>query len=159
MKKIGIFLSVVLFCTIYLSSQAQIAVRGDIMYTMSGDPIKDGIVLLQNGKIEKVGTSTQVEIPEGYEVYSGKVVTPGLVDAHSTVGFSGIYNDQKADQEQLDKSGPIQPELRALDAYNPREELVSFLNYFGVTTVHTGHGPGALISGQTFVVKTYGNTI
>jgi imidazolonepropionase-like amidohydrolase len=31
---------------------------------------------------------------------------------------------------------------------------VAYLRSLGVTTVHTGHGPGALISGQTFVIKT-----
>ena len=30
---------------------------------------------------------------------------------------------------------------------------------FGVTTVHTGHGPGALVSGQTMVVKTRGRDV
>ena len=29
----------------------------------------------------------------------------------------------------------------------------------GITTVHTGHGPGAVISGQTMVVKTVGDTV
>jgi hypothetical protein len=28
-----------------------------------------------------------------------------------------------------------------------------------VTTLHTGHAPGELISGQTLVVKTSGNTV
>jgi hypothetical protein len=54
----------------------------------------------------------------------------------------------------LETSGPIQPELRALDAYNAREALVAYLRGFGVTTVHTGHAPGELITGQTIVVKT-----
>jgi imidazolonepropionase-like amidohydrolase len=30
---------------------------------------------------------------------------------------------------------------------------------FGVTTIHTGHGPGALISGQTLIAKTSGATV
>jgi imidazolonepropionase-like amidohydrolase len=49
--------------------------------------------------------------------------------------------------------------LRALDAYNAREKLVEWLRGFGVTTVHTGHAPGELISGQTTIVKTWGETI
>jgi cytochrome b involved in lipid metabolism len=58
------------------------------------------------------------------------------------------------DQDQLEKSSPIQPELRAIDAYNPEEKLVGYVRDFGVTTMHTGHGIGALVSGQTMVVKT-----
>lgn len=137
---------------------AQIAVLGDTVYTMAGDPIPEGVVLVSDGKIEAVGPAADVQIPSGYDTLSAKVVTPGLVDAHSTVGLSGIFN-QPQDQDQLDTSAPIQPELRAIDAYNPREQLVEWLRQFGITTVHTGHGPGALISGQTMVVKTSGETV
>jgi imidazolonepropionase-like amidohydrolase len=74
------------------------------------------------------------------------------------VGLAGAMN-QPHDQDQLERSAPIQPELRAIDAYNAREELVEWLRGFGVTTVHTGHGPGALASGQTMVVKTAGDNV
>jgi imidazolonepropionase-like amidohydrolase len=58
----------------------------------------------------------------------------------------------------LEKSDAIQPELRAIDAYNKDEMLVNFLLSLGITTVHTGHGPGALASGQTMIVKTYSDS-
>ncbi|PKP97229.1 MAG: hypothetical protein CVT76_04985, partial [Alphaproteobacteria bacterium HGW-Alphaproteobacteria-15] len=59
----------------------------------------------------------------------------------------------------LETSAPIQPQLRAIDAYNPRDRLVEWLRELGVTTIHTGHGPGSLVSGQTMVVKTVGDTV
>jgi len=132
---------------------AQLAVRGDKVYTMSGAPITDGVVLVRGGKIERVGTASQVPIPSGYKLLRAKVVTPGLVDAHSTVGLSGYLN-QPHDQDMLEKSAPIQPELRAIDAYDGRERLIGYLRGLGITTIHTGHGPGALISGQTMIAKT-----
>ena len=138
--------------------QAQMAVRGETVYTMAGAPIRDGVVLVRDGKIERVGPAAQVTIPAGYQVLSAKVVTPGLVDAHSVVGLAGAMN-QPHDQDQLERSSPIQPELRAIDAYNAREDLVAWLRGFGVTTVHTGHGPGALASGQTMIVKTRGDNV
>lgn len=130
---------------------AQIAVKGETVYTMAGAPIKNGVVLLKDGKIEAVGANLQV--PQQYKVYTAKVVTPGLVDAHTTVGLAGIYN-VPADQQQLETTAPIQPELRALDAYNPNEQLVEWVRNHGTTTINTGHGPGALISGQTMTLKT-----
>jgi len=139
-------------------SQGQIAIKGEQVHTVSGGVITNGVVLIKDGKIESVGTEEEVEIPSTYSVYVGKVVTPGLVDAHATVGMTGIYN-QSQDNDHLDKSNPIQPELRAFDAYNPQEELVTYLRKNGITTVHTGHSPGALISGQTMIAKTVGNTI
>ncbi len=137
---------------------AQIAVKGETVFTMAGEPIKNGVVLVKDGKIEAVGAAAQVSIPAGYRVISAKVVTPGLIDAHSVVGLNGYLN-QPTDQMALDGSGPIQPELRAFDSYNSREVLVQWLREFGVTTVHTGHQPSALVSGQTMVVKTAGNEV
>ena len=36
--------------------------------------------------------------------------------------------------------------------------LVGWLRSHGVTTIHTGHGPGALVSGGTMIAKTAGDT-
>ena len=137
---------------------AQVAVRGDVIHTMAGPPIRNGVVVIQDGKIIAVGAAETVTIPSGFRVLQAKVVTPGLIDAHSTVGLSGILN-QKQDQDQLERSAPIQPELRAIDAYNAHDKLITWVRNFGITTLHTGHAPGELISGQTCIVKTTGNTI
>jgi imidazolonepropionase-like amidohydrolase len=137
---------------------AQVAVRGEIVYTMAGSPLKDGVVLIKEGKIDKVGAASGVTIPTGYRTLVAKVVTPGLIDAHTVVGLSG-YTNQPQDQDQLEPSGPIQPELRAIDAYNPEERLVAWVRGFGITTIHTGHAPGAIVSGQTMVVKTRGKDV
>ncbi len=130
------------------------AVRAETLYTMAGPPVKGGVVVVRDGKIAAVG---EVEVPEGLEVVEAKVVMPGLVDAHATVGLSGVLNVPH-DQDQLETSSPIQPELRAIDAYHARDPLVEWVRGLGVTTLHTGHGPGALISGQTMVVKTHGRS-
>ncbi|HEU4563675.1 MAG TPA: amidohydrolase family protein [Gemmatimonadaceae bacterium] len=151
--------SVALLALAPLAAHAQVAVRGETVHTMAGAPIRDGVVLVgRDGKIERVGPASQVRIPQGYRTLAAKVVTPGLVDAHTVVGLAGALN-QPHDQDQLDRTNPIQPELRAVDAYNAEEELVAFLRGMGVTTLHTGHGPGALVSGQTMVVKSRGRTV
>lgn len=150
-----------LLLTFFLLSSkasAQVAVRGETVYTMAGEPIKDGVVLITNGKIERVGPLSKVLIPSNYRTIRARVVTPGLIDARSVVGLSGYLN-QPTDQSQLELSTAIQPELRAFDAYDARERLVEWLRRFGITTVHTGHAPGALISGQTMIVKTVGDNV
>jgi imidazolonepropionase-like amidohydrolase len=150
-------LGAVLMCT--ASASAQVAVRGETVHTMAGAPIKDGVVLVgKDGKIERVGPAASVRVPAGYKLLRAKVVTPGLVDAHSVVGLAGYLN-QPHDQMQLETSSAIQPELRAIDGYNAREALVEWLRIHGVTTIHTGHAPGALVPGQTMVVKTRGDEV
>lgn len=137
---------------------AQTAVKADILYTMAGEPVTDGVVLIRDGKIERVGSQSRISIPDDYTVYEAAVVTPGLIDARTVVGLAGYYNYDH-DQDQLERSHPFQPELRAFDAYNAREPLVGWLRGHGITTMHTGHGPGALASGQTMIVKTVGDTV
>lgn len=133
------------------SPSAQIAVKADTIYTMAGKKVLNGVVLIKGNKIDAVGAN--LSIPEGYTIYTANVVTPGIIDVRSTVGLSGAYN-QSFDQNQLETSSSIQPELRAIDAYNPEDVLVGWLRQNGITTLHTGHGWGALMSGQTMVVKT-----
>src|SRR4029453_5271361 len=139
------------------AAHAQVAVKGKVIHTMAGPAIEDGMVLVRDGKVAAVGKAADLKVPEGFQVLEAAVVTPGLIDAHSVVGLAGVYN-QAHDQDQLEASAPVQPELRALDAYNPRERLIEWLRGFGITTLHTGHAPGELISGQTMLVKTAGET-
>ncbi|HVP73211.1 MAG TPA: hypothetical protein VMS30_05690, partial [Phycisphaerales bacterium] len=146
-------------CGFAPSAVAQnIAIKGKTIHTMAGEPITDGVVIIRDGKIAALGPAAATPIPDGLAVREANVVTPGLIDAHGTVGVSGLYNSPH-DQDQIDHSGPVQPELRAIDAYNPNDKLVEYLRGFGITTVHTGHAPGELISGQTCIVKTRGTTI
>lgn len=138
--------------------QAQTAVKGETVWTMAGEPITDGVVLIKNGKIEAVGAVANIKIPNDYKIISAKVVTPGLIDAHSVIGLAGYLN-QPQDQMQIENSSSMQPELRAIDAYNAEEKLIEWVRSFGVTTIHTGHAPGALISGQTMIAKTFGKEV
>lgn len=152
-----LFLASVLLAAPAMLRAEKLAVLGDTVHTMTGAPLKPGVVLVRDGKIEAVGPAAAVKIPDGYRILRAAVITPGLIDAHATVGLSGILN-QPHDQDQLEKSGSFQPELRAIDAYNARDPLVAWIRSYGVTTVNTGHAPGALSSGQTMIVKLLGRT-
>ncbi len=142
---------------------AQVAVRAETLHTVSGPPIQNAVVIAgADGKIEWVGPAADANIPDGARVLEAAVVTPGLVDPHSVVGLSGALNSNVGpvrDQDQLERSSPIQPDLRAIDAYDANETLVEWVRSYGVTTLHTGHGPGALISGQTMIAKTRGRNV
>ncbi len=140
------------------ASAQDLAVRGAIVHTLEGPAIEDGAVLVRAGKIAAVGPSGAIDIPAGMRVLEARVVTPGLVDAHSTLGLAGALN-YPHDRDELERSEPIQPELRVIDAYNPREPLIEWVRGLGVTTLHTAHAPRAVISGQTMIVKTRGERV
>lgn len=140
------------------SASAQLAVRGKKIYTMAGPVVEDGVIIIREGKVAAIGRAADLAIPAGFKVLEAAVVTPGLIDARSVVGLAGYFNHEH-DQDQLEHSSPMQPELRAVDSYNTREALIEWVRGYGVTTLHTGHAPGELISGQTMIVKTTGNTV
>jgi imidazolonepropionase-like amidohydrolase len=135
-----------------------VAVRGATVYTMAGPPLQDAVVLVRDGKIAALGPAAQVALDADVRVLRAAVVLPGLIDAHATAGLSGQYNTPQ-DQDVLEPGDPVQPELRALDAFNIQERLVEWVRGLGVTTVHAVLGPGAVVAGQSVVVKTWGTTV
>jgi imidazolonepropionase-like amidohydrolase len=135
-----------------------LAILGETIHTLAGPAVKDGLVLVRDGRVTYTGPAAGRAVPADHRVLRAKVVTPGLIDARATAGLSGILN-QPQDQDMLDRSGPLQPELRAIDAYNARDPLVAWVRSFGVTILNTGHAPGALVSGQTMIVRTGGHSV
>lgn len=149
----------ILVCLLASPNWAEtLVVKAKLIHTVSGKSIANGAIVCVDGKIASIGEIATVVIPEGAKVIQAEVVTPGLIDVRSSVGLSGILNVDH-DSDHLETSAPLQPELRAIDAYNPREELIEYVRGFGITTVHTGHAPGELISGQTMIAKTRGGTV
>ena len=110
-----------------------------------GQPIEQGILLVQNGKITAVGDAKTVRLSADVEKIdaSGKVIMPGLVDSHSHIG----------EGSGADGSAPIQPDVRLLDGINARASSFQRAQAGGITTVNVMPGSGHLDSGQTLYLK------
>src|SRR5262249_54756370 len=126
----------------------------------AGAPIERGVLVVQGGRILAVGPEGQVKIPEGAVVrdLSGKTIIPGLVDTHSHVGIfarPGV----SAHQDGNERTGPVQPGLRALDAIWPGDPGFRMAVAGGVTTANIMPGSGNVIGGQTLYVKLRGDTV
>jgi imidazolonepropionase-like amidohydrolase len=130
-----------------------IAIINAKMMTMTQGTLERGSMLVEGGRIVALGEN--IEIPEDAEIYdaTGKVVMPGLIDAHCHVGLfpDGIGWEYSDGNEMTD---PITPHLRALDAVHPEDQAFKELVAAGVTTVLTGPGSGNLIGGQWVCLKT-----
>ena len=137
----------------------KLAVLAGRIHTVGGGVIENGIVLVEDGKITKVGTRKEIPLPKGWPVMSAAVVTPGLIDAHSVVGLSGALNFKKGDQDQDEISDPNQADLRVLESINPHEPLLQFIREQGVTVIHAMPGRANVIAGQTGIFRTNGRTV
>lgn len=129
------------------------------VYTMSDKGlILNGYVLVENGKIAKVGKMSELsEIPEGSIDGKGCNLYPGFIDCHSHMG---MYEDglgfEGADGNEI--TDPVTPQLRAVDAVNPDDYCFLEAARAGVTSVLTGVGSANPIGGEFMAMKTYGSS-
>lgn len=126
-----------------------IALRGGTVHTAAGSVIRNGIVLIRDGKIADVGTG--VAIPNDARVIdvAGKEIIPGMIDNHSHIGA--------APEDLNEQAVSFGPQNRMVDALNPDDRGWKPDAEAGVTTVVTGTGSGEVSSGEAAVVKTYGS--
>lgn len=125
---------------------ATTAFAGARVIPVNGPAIANGVLLIEDGKIAAVGPRDTVRIPRDatvVELEAGQVIMPGLVDTHSHIG----------EMAGADRSGPIQPEVRVLDALNVRSSGFKRALAGGITTVNIMPGSGHLVSGQTIYLK------
>lgn len=138
-----------------------IAITGGTVFPVNGPRIEGGTVVITNGKITAVGKS--VAIPAGAERIdaTGKWVTPGFIDAATTLGlsdagspqFSGGYNDTRASGAK-----GISAAFNAWEGVNPASVLFAPARQEGVTTAFVGPS-GGLLSGRGAVMDLNGGTV
>jgi imidazolonepropionase-like amidohydrolase len=128
-----------------LAQENPIAFRGAQIIPIAGEPMANGTLVVQNGKVLAVGPAATTTIPAGAEIRdaTGKVLMPGLVDSHSHIG-AGSGGDG---------SSPIQPDARVLDSIDARDPSLQKAQAGGITTANVMPGSGHLISGQTLYLK------
>ena len=121
---------------------------------MAGIYEQTGDILIENGKISRVGNVDPV--PADCEVIdaAGRVVTPGLVDAHCHIGLWGTASSAEMDGNE--NTSPALPGLRGIDALKWNDATFDVAVRHGVTTVVTGPGSSNIIGGTFTAVKTAG---
>jgi imidazolonepropionase-like amidohydrolase len=136
-----------------------IAIMGGRVVPIEGDPIDGGTVLLTDGKIAAVAGPGYTPPPDAGTVdATGKWVLPGFIDAHAHLGvFEEGEGWAGIDSNEL--TGPVQAQVRALDAINPAEEGFRDAISGGVLAVNINPGSGNPIGGQTVAVRCWGRTV
>ncbi len=132
---------------------ALIAIVGGTVHPVEGEPIENGTLIIEDGRVVAVGAG--LKAPAGATVIdaAGRVVTPGLIEAETRLGLVEIWG---AD-ETVDDSGegdPIRAAYRALDGFNPDSRLIPIQRAHGLTLFVTSPG-GGLITGQAAAVPSW----
>lgn len=131
-------------------------VKGAKIYPVVGATIDAGMMLIDDqGKIAAIGKS--IDAPKNTPVMdlTGKVILPGLIDAHSHVGVWGD-GEGSAGYDGNESPDPVNAKVNALDATNPLQRSFNSAREGGITTLQIVPGSGNPIGGQGFVLKAKG---
>lgn len=115
--------------------------------------IDRAVCLVRDGRIERIGRASEVEVPEGYEVIDvgDRWIMPGLIDLHSHVGAgnqAGLSNDF------TDNVYLANPGFRISSAAIPGNPLLRMGLAGGVTTVLFIPGSISNMGGWGVLMKT-----
>ena len=150
-------LAAVLLLPAAAAAAETLVIHAERAYPVASAPIDDAAIVVRDGRIAAIGRRADLPAPGDATVLRAAVATPGLIDAHTSVGLSGLYN-VLSDRDQDETTDPVQASLRAIDAFNPREALLGHLLAHGVTLVQTGPGPATPIAGLAGLFRTFGTS-
>lgn len=125
-----------------------------------GEELANGCILTDDaGKIAAIGA--KLDVPAGAQIIDaeGRLVTPGLVEAHCHIGLHDAtlrwegadYNEKTTD--------PVTPQVRAIDSIYPQDEYFGVAMRCGVTTACTGPGSSNVVGGQFAAIKLAGRCV
>jgi imidazolonepropionase-like amidohydrolase len=126
-----------------LAADKPLLLKNGNIITVSGGTIEGGDVLVQAGKIVRVGKDLGAPGVETIDL-KGQWVMPGIIDSHSHIAVEGDVNEM---------GDLITSEVDVRDVINPRDMMIFYALTGGVTTVHTMHGSANPIAGRGVVLK------
>jgi imidazolonepropionase-like amidohydrolase len=135
-----------------------VAITGGRVVPVTADPVENGTVLIEDGKITAVGAD--LAVPDGAQVIdaAGQWVLPGFVEVH---GHVGVHEEAKgwAGSDTNEMTEPVTAQVRALDAINPADLGFRDAISGGVLAVNVNPGSGNPIGGQTVALRCWGRTV
>ena len=129
-------------------------IRNVTILTAAGPTIRNGSVLLRDGKIAAVGAS--VNAPSDAVVIdgTGKYVTPGIIDTHSHIGAGGVPDDNGAQTNDVNEAtNPVTANVWVEHSVWPQDPQFPRSLAGGVTTLQVLPGSANLIGGRSVVLK------
>jgi imidazolonepropionase-like amidohydrolase len=153
MKKLNAIISIVLLLTMVVfqggasaqTTPRETLIQNATIMTASHGTIKNGSILIRNGKIAEVGPNVKARDANARIIdATGKYVTPGIIDCHSHTAAEGNINEGTLSVTAM---------VRIRDVINPDHPNIYRQLAGGLTTVNVLHGSANAIGGQNAVVK------
>jgi imidazolonepropionase-like amidohydrolase len=124
---------------------AEVVVRNAKIMTVTHGTIGNGSILIRNGKFVEAGPNVNASGSAKVIDAGGKIVTPGIIDAHAHMALDDDVNEY---------TSPVVPHMKMLDAFNYTDKAIYRALAGGVTTSLLLHGSADMIGGQGLIIKT-----
>jgi len=144
----GIFVLASLFLPFISAGAQEVAIQAGTILPISNAPVKNGMILIKDGKIAALGQNAAIGADARIIDASGKFVMPGMIDAQSRLFVI---------DSELNESRSIAPELNILDGLDPYIKEAPEVAAQGVTAVYISPGSRSLIGGSGAVLKLNGS--
>jgi imidazolonepropionase-like amidohydrolase len=127
-------------------------IRNVNIFTANGPLIRNGAILMQDGKIIAVGATVNAPANAVIIDGAGKYVTPGIVDDHSHLGANAAPNVwARSDANEL--VNPVTGYVWVEHSVWPQDPQFPRDLAGGVTTIQVLPGSGNLFGGRSVVLK------
>src|SRR5215831_12050306 len=123
---------------------SEVVITNAVVMTVTHGNIKNGSVLIQDGKIAAVGDNLTAPADAAVIDAGGKYLTPGIIDSHSHIALDNDVNEA---------TSPITPHMMMKDAFDYQDKAIYRALAGGVTTSLLLHGSANMIGGQAIVIK------
>ncbi len=113
-----------------------------------------GDILIKDRKISAIGSKLDADDAQVVDL-SGLNAYPGFVEAHGHIGLDG-WGIGFEGQDYNEYGDIITPQLRAVDAINPRDYALTEAVQAGITTLNVGPGSSNVLGGTFAAIKPVG---
>ena len=135
-------------------------IKNGKILTMAGTNYESGSILIDKGKIVKVGESVDINSHEISQVIDASYlwVMPGIIEAHC---HAGIEEERKGFEgnDGNEITTPITPYLRGMDGINAMDSAFANAISVGITSMMVGPGSSNVVGGQWVFIKTHGRAV
>ncbi|TWE06047.1 imidazolonepropionase-like amidohydrolase [Neobacillus bataviensis] len=136
----------------------KILLKNANVYPVTSEPAKYTDILIENGKIKKIGKNLKSDLTVKIMDCSDSYLFPGFIDVHTHLG---LYDEGTgwAGNDANETVEALTPHIRAIDGVYPLDQAFNDAIKSGITTVHVMPGSANVIGGTTAVIKTTGKNI
>ncbi|OAD01188.1 hypothetical protein MUCCIDRAFT_146514 [Mucor lusitanicus CBS 277.49] len=129
-----------------------IVLRNAVVWDGQGEILNHVDILMSNGVISQVKQNIQAPASAKIIDVGGHIVSPGIVDMHTHLGVMS-WPDLAGTSDTNEKTDPITPFVRTLDAFNPSDRAIRIVASGGITTALVLPGSGNIVGGEAFAFK------